>query len=362
MVRVNSTTPALAALYPTRFSTPRKPLMDAVVMIRPPPCLTIWRAAAWQHRKTPVRLTRSTRCHWASACSRKGAECAIPALANITSSRPNSATTRSTKACTCPASPTSTRRAMALPPRSPISLATAWAASSSTSPRATRAPSAAKASPVARPMPSAPPVMAVTRPCKRIRLPSFRIRVSLRTQARSIQSKRRPVDAAADQHGVVAVDRGEPGQLRAARGQQGPLGGLAVHGHGHSWAEPPPRLSRRSLRRDLLHAERRHDPRVHRRGRPAPDRDHPGRRDAPRPRPYASLPPSPARHVGPRRRDQAWSRGRGIPALVLRELPCRAPSPDPERHGHRARSPRRHRSLRRQRGLPHLPKVPPPPK
>ena len=37
--------------------------VEAVVMIRPPPCLTICRAAAWQHRKTPVRLTRSTRCH-----------------------------------------------------------------------------------------------------------------------------------------------------------------------------------------------------------------------------------------------------------------------------------------------------------
>src|SRR6266496_4242560 len=173
MVRVSSMTPALAALYPTRFSTPRKPLMEAVVMIRPPPCLTICRAAAWQQRKTPVRLTRSTRCHWASGCSRNGAECAIPALANITSSRPNAATTASTKACTCPASPTSTRTAMAWPPPSRISRATAAAASCWTSPSATRAPSAAKASPVARPIPSAPPVSAVTRPCKRIPMPPF---------------------------------------------------------------------------------------------------------------------------------------------------------------------------------------------
>src|SRR6266540_1302073 len=97
----------------------------------------------------------------------------MPALANITSSRPNAATTVSTKACTCPGSPTSTRMAMALPPRSPISPATASAASSSTSPSATSAPSAAKASPVARPIPSAPPVIAVTRPSKRIRMPPF---------------------------------------------------------------------------------------------------------------------------------------------------------------------------------------------
>src|SRR5438093_2780644 len=57
-------------------------------MMRPPPCLTIWRAAAWQQKKTPLRLTRSTRCHSASGCSRNGAECAMPALANITSRRP----------------------------------------------------------------------------------------------------------------------------------------------------------------------------------------------------------------------------------------------------------------------------------
>ena len=45
--------------------------MDAVVMMRPPPCLTIWRAAIWQHRNTPVRLTRSTRCHWASGAQQR---------------------------------------------------------------------------------------------------------------------------------------------------------------------------------------------------------------------------------------------------------------------------------------------------
>src|SRR5215813_9863614 len=143
--------------------------MDAVAMMRPPPpCATIWRAATWPQRNTPVRLTRSTRCHWASGCSRNGAEWAIPALANITSSRPNSATARSTNACTWPASPTSTSTVMAWPPVRAISFTTASAAAVCTSPSTTAAPSAAKSCAVARPMPSAPPVIAATRPFKRI--------------------------------------------------------------------------------------------------------------------------------------------------------------------------------------------------
>src|SRR5436190_215010 len=112
-------------------------------MMRPPPCLTIWRAAAWQQKKTPLRLTRSTRCHSTSGCSRNGAECAMPALANITSRRPSSLTTRSTKSRTWPASPTSMPTARARPPPATISLATASAPATSTSPRATVAPAAA---------------------------------------------------------------------------------------------------------------------------------------------------------------------------------------------------------------------------
>src|SRR5712691_2419506 len=163
-------------------------------MMRPPPCLTICRAAAWQHRKTPVRLTRSTRCHWASGCSRNGAECAIPALANITSRRPCSATTRSTKACTWAASPTSTPTAIARPPRWRISLTTALAASISTSPSATVAPSAAKSRAVARPIPSAPPVIAATRPCKRIALPSLTCGVSISGSCEPIGATRRAAE------------------------------------------------------------------------------------------------------------------------------------------------------------------------
>src|SRR4029453_10892862 len=101
----------------------------------------------------------------------------------MTSSRPKSPTTRSTKACTCAASPTSSPTAIALPPRRTISLATASAASTWTSPRATVAPSsAARGRAVARPRRSAPPGIAATRSCSRI--------------ARIIAQQRRPPHAA----------------------------------------------------------------------------------------------------------------------------------------------------------------------
>src|SRR5262249_18335017 len=157
-------------------------------MIRPPPpCLTICRAAAWQQKKTPVRFTRSTRCHSASGCSRNGAEWAMPALANMTSTRPSSRATRSTSDWTAAASPTSTPTAMAFPPLAAISAATALAASSCTSASATAAPSSAKSRAVARPMPSAPPVITATRSSKR--MVSFRP-ASVRALERLVEARR----------------------------------------------------------------------------------------------------------------------------------------------------------------------------
>src|SRR5215472_3426210 len=45
----------------------------------------------------------------------------------------------------------------------------------------------------------------------------------------------------------LALDRAAPRRVRAARGQQGRLGGLAVHGHDHSRTERASRFPRRPL-------------------------------------------------------------------------------------------------------------------
>src|SRR3546814_710070 len=85
------------------------------------PCFTIWRAAAWPQRKTPLRFTRRTRSKSSSEKSRKSPAFTMPALATMTSRRPKAATAESTSAVTCALSPTSqaTKTAPAPSPCSP---------------------------------------------------------------------------------------------------------------------------------------------------------------------------------------------------------------------------------------------------
>ncbi len=80
---------------------PRIAMIDAMFTIRPAPCASITRPAACANRNTPVRLTSMTFCQPVSGISSGGAAQVVPALLTRTSIRPNSATARSTTACTC---------------------------------------------------------------------------------------------------------------------------------------------------------------------------------------------------------------------------------------------------------------------
>ena len=98
-----------------------------------------------------------------------------PALLYSTSSRPNVSTALATIASASASLETSACTWMASPPASEMERAVASAASSFTSVRTTRAPSAANSFDATIPMPLAPPVMSATFPSRRI-LPSSRAR------------------------------------------------------------------------------------------------------------------------------------------------------------------------------------------
>ena len=72
------------------------PDIEAMLTIDPRPRPSMTRASAWQDRKTPVRFTSSTRCHWARSISSAGAALAIPALFTARVSGPSSASVRCT--------------------------------------------------------------------------------------------------------------------------------------------------------------------------------------------------------------------------------------------------------------------------
>ena len=58
---LRSMSPALEVPYAERPVPPRWPEIEPILMMRPPPCSIMRRAAACAVRKVPVRLTRSTR-------------------------------------------------------------------------------------------------------------------------------------------------------------------------------------------------------------------------------------------------------------------------------------------------------------
>src|SRR5476651_882185 len=128
----------------------------------PPPCFTIWRAAACPARKVPLRFTAITRSKSASARSRNSAAWTIPALATRMSTRPNSLTAAAIAASTSILRETSQRAKLALKPSERNRRVSPRPASSFTSVSSTRAPSRAKARAHARPMPCAAPVTTAT--------------------------------------------------------------------------------------------------------------------------------------------------------------------------------------------------------
>lgn len=60
---VSPVRPHFEATYPCAQGVPRRPSMEEVLMIEPPPEAIIASAAARQPRKAPVRLTSSICCH-----------------------------------------------------------------------------------------------------------------------------------------------------------------------------------------------------------------------------------------------------------------------------------------------------------
>src|SRR5258708_2112127 len=136
--------------------------LDMLTMAPPPPCFTIWRAAAWPARKMPFRFTAITRSKSASSMSRNSAACTMPALATRTSRRPNALTAAATALSTWALRETSQAAKLTVKPSAVRRSVSRRPASSFTSVRSTRAPSRAKARAHARPMPCAAPVTRAT--------------------------------------------------------------------------------------------------------------------------------------------------------------------------------------------------------
>src|SRR5262245_49734362 len=143
---------------------PRSPATEAVHTIEPPPAAAIGSTTARRPRKTPRRFTATTRSQTSTSPPRIVERSAIPAFRCAASRRPKRESVSRTIASFGSGSETSTPKAKASPPRSPISFATRDAPSASRSATQTRAPCAAKSSAVARPIPDAAPVTSTTRP------------------------------------------------------------------------------------------------------------------------------------------------------------------------------------------------------
>src|SRR5438034_115198 len=168
------------------------------------------RAAACEHRNTPVRLTRTTRSHSSSVIASVALTTFTPALLIRTSRRPPP----KRAACAIPVStlmaePTSRPMAQAWPPVAAMPSATDLAEASSTSATVTRAPALAKASAVARPIPRPAPVTRHVRPVTSKRALATMIGLTIRGDTGP------PVKAAAPEY--LAIDRRRMEILERAR-------------------------------------------------------------------------------------------------------------------------------------------------
>src|SRR5215207_5559364 len=164
---VRPRTPCLEAWYAARPGSPTRPPSDEQLTMAPLPCARICRSSCFMHAQTPRRLiafARSKNSVGSWAASVGGAW--MPALLNAKSSRPKSATARSTSPATCTSSETSqTTPSPWWPP--PVSSAVAVRrVCSLLSASTTTAPDSANACAVASPMPEPAPVTTATRPLK----------------------------------------------------------------------------------------------------------------------------------------------------------------------------------------------------
>src|SRR3990172_7594751 len=151
---------------------PSAPIEEVLTTRPPSPFSIIWTAAAWAHRKAPLRLTASTGSHisspmswaWPSLTFTTSPSRLMPALLIRMSNRPNSPTAASAILWTSTRSVTSPTTAAARPPASRTSPAACSNGPASRSPSTTQAPSWPKRSAVARPMPLPAPVIQATFP------------------------------------------------------------------------------------------------------------------------------------------------------------------------------------------------------
>ncbi len=135
------------------------PRIEEILMIFPDFCFSMYLAAAWAHRKTPIRLIRNVLSHSSAVLVIKGVEMEIPALLTRTSIRPNS-WTKESRACSIESFwATSPGKPFTASPRSFACRTTSAKFFSERSRIPTLAPSPAKRRAVAAPIPLPPPVI-----------------------------------------------------------------------------------------------------------------------------------------------------------------------------------------------------------
>ena len=139
-------------------------MIDAVLMIEPPPASSMCRAASREHRNTDVMLRSTTFCQRSRPSSSVGSAADIPALLIRMSIVPNASIVPPTKAF-APASVETSALTPTAP--APSSSATRSATAGSRELIATFAPSVRKARATANPMPRLDPLIAATLPSRR---------------------------------------------------------------------------------------------------------------------------------------------------------------------------------------------------
>src|SRR5712691_2192859 len=137
-----------------------------LTMTPPPPCFTICRCAHLQPRKTPLRLMPTTAFQPLTEISSGRERNEAPALLIITSRRPKSRAARSTTACTCSSTRTSTAIANVRRPSLRTASATGSRCSTFRLQMATSAPARANSMAIDLPMPVPPPVTMAVRPSR----------------------------------------------------------------------------------------------------------------------------------------------------------------------------------------------------
>src|SRR4051794_29797015 len=187
---------------------------EPMLTITPRPAGSMWRAAAWAHRRVPVRWPAGGRAQPATSSPPEGPIAPTPGLLTRTSRRPCSAMTASNSSVTCSGWETSAPRGVAARPAARRPSVVVAASCSSRSAITTLAPCAASSPAIAAPRPRPAPVITATRPSSIGRTCTARARAArpgrLRLRGRSASSIR-PVTAPT----VVILAAGQGTRMRS---------------------------------------------------------------------------------------------------------------------------------------------------